>query len=78
MPKEVVEFVQLGSVVIIIIIIKALSQLCWDQVYEFCFTILIYLEANPWIGCISLNISLLLPSTSSLAQPFFLVDHQSV
>ena len=33
----------------IIIIIKALSQLCWGWLYEFCFSIPIYLDLNPQI-----------------------------
>ena len=55
---------------IIIVIIKALSQLCWGQLHESCFAIPIYSMPNPWIGFASLDLSLLLPSMSSLAYPF--------
>lgn len=49
-----------------IIIIRALSQLRWDQLYKLCFAIPIYPGPNHRIGFTSKYLSLLLPSTSSL------------
>ena len=43
-----------------------------SQLYGFCFNILVYLGPNPWLGCIFSDLSLLVPSMSSLAYLFSL------
>lgn len=60
-----------------IVIIKALSQLWWGQLYEFCFSIPFYLKTNPKISCSSLCLFLPPASTFSLSYLFSLVGYES-
>ena len=59
----------------IIIIIKALSQLCWGRLHKSCFSIPIYLEQNLQLNCNSSDIFLISHCTSSLSYPFPFVGH---
>ena len=62
----------------ILVIIKALSQLCKGQLHEFCFAILVYHRSNPRTSFTASNLSLLLSSMSSSAYPYFLRGHHSM
>ena len=59
-----------------IIVSKALYQLCWGRLHEFCFSIPIYPKPNPLISCTSSDLFLLPPSMSSSAYHFPFVGHQ--
>ena len=60
---------QKGNPALAIIIIKALSQLCYSRLQKFYFSIPNYFGQNPQINCTSSYLFLLPPSASSLAYP---------
>lgn len=57
---------------VVVLIIRGVSQICWGQLCELSLSIRLYLCSNLLIGCTSSNLILQLPSMSSLVYSLFM------